>query len=111
MSTMGRYLEYRGDIMSTVGYSNNKRFFHGTEHPHGTHDIPHVHHDIPHGTQDIPHGTHDIPHGTEHPPRYYTHIIQGVYWKDFAEASLSFTEPHKKNDNPNKNSQGKQTHS
>ena len=29
---------------------------HGTEHPHGTHDIPHVHH--------------DIPHGTEHPPRY-----------------------------------------
>ena len=29
---------------------------HGTEHPHGTHDIPHVHH-----------GT---PHGTEHPPRY-----------------------------------------
>ena len=29
---------------------------HGTEHPHGTHDIPHVHH--------------DIPHGTEHPPGY-----------------------------------------
>ena len=26
--------EYRGDIMSTVGYSNNKRFSpHGTEHP------------------------------------------------------------------------------
>ena len=29
---------------------------HGTEHPHGTHDIPHMHH--------------DIPHGTEHPPWY-----------------------------------------
>ena len=29
---------------------------HGTEHPHGTHDIPHMHH--------------DIPHGTEHPPQY-----------------------------------------
>ena len=34
-----------------------------------------------------------------------------IYWIDFAEASLSFTEPHKKNDNQNKNSQGKQTHS
>ena len=34
-----------------------------------------------------------------------------IYWKDFAEASLSFTEPHKKNDNQNKNSQGKRTHS
>ena len=34
-----------------------------------------------------------------------------IYWKDFAEASLSFTEPHKRNDNQNKNSQGKQTHS
>ena len=34
-----------------------------------------------------------------------------IYWKDFAEASLSFTELHKKNDKQNKNSQGKQTHS
>ena len=33
-----------------------------------------------------------------------------IYWKDFAEASLSFTEPHTRNDNQNKNSQGKQTH-
>ena len=32
-----------------------------------------------------------------------------IYWTDFAEASLSFTEPHKKNGNQNKNSQGKQT--
>ena len=60
---------------------------HGTEHPHGTHDVPltvlntptvvmifhHMHHDIPHGTHDNPHGTHDIPYmyhdipyGTEH---------------------------------------------
>ena len=31
-----------------------------------------------------------------------------IYWKDFAEARLSFTEPHKKNDN---NSQCKQTQS
>ena len=30
----------------------------------------------PHGTEH-PHGTHDIPHGTEHLPRYCTHIIQG----------------------------------
>ena len=106
MSTVGGYLEYRGvfstvgdiksivgdvqyrggfhdargDIMSTVG---GKSFViwvpHGTEHPHGTHDIPHMHHDIPHGTQrmvspygthDIPHMHHDIPHGTELPPRY-----------------------------------------
>ena len=29
-----------GDIMSTMGYSNNKRFSpHGIEHPDGTHDI------------------------------------------------------------------------
>ena len=49
---------------------------HGTEHPHGTQDIPHGTHDIPHGTHDIPHGI-EHPHGTEHPPRYYTHIIQG----------------------------------
>ena len=34
-----------------------------------------------------------------------------IYWKDFAEASLSFTEPCKKNDIQNKKSQGKQTHS
>ena len=53
---------------------------HGTEHPHGTHDISHVHHDIPHGTEHptvlmisptvlntptvlkiSPHGTQDIP--------------------------------------------------
>ena len=34
-----------------------------------------------------------------------------IYWKDFAEVRLFFTEPHKKNDNQNKNSQGKQTHS
>ena len=46
---------------------------HGTEHPHGTHDIPTcimispMVLSIPHSTQDNPHGTHDIPHGTEHP--------------------------------------------
>ena len=34
-----------------------------------------------------------------------------IYWKEFAEASLSFTGPHKKNDNQSKNFQGKQTHS
>ena len=34
-----------------------------------------------------------------------------VYWKDFAEESLSLTEPLQENDNQNKNSQGKQTHS
>ena len=34
-----------------------------------------------------------------------------IYWKDFAEASLSFTEPSEENDNQNKNSQGKQTRS
>ena len=34
-----------------------------------------------------------------------------IYWKDFAELRLYFTEPQKKNDNQNKNSQGKQTHS
>ena len=34
-----------------------------------------------------------------------------IHWKDFTEASLSFTESYKKNDNPNKNSQGKQTQS
>ena len=69
---------------------------HGTEHPHGTHDISHMHQisptvlNIPYGTQDIPHGTHDIPHGTEHPhgtahpPRYctHTHIIQGAHEND-----------------------------
>ena len=59
-----------GDIMSTVGYSNNKRFF-------------------SHGTQDIPHGTHDIPtvlntptvmstpHGTAH-TLYGVGSVQGV---------------------------------
>ena len=62
----GDYLEYRGryhdarrDIMSTVGavqYSGGKtlllfEYSHGTEHPHGTHDIPHMYHDTPHGTQ------------------------------------------------------------
>ena len=39
------------------------------------------------------------------------HRLMFIYWKDFAEASLSFTEPHKKNDNQTKNSQGIQTHS
>ena len=41
MSTVG--------VFSTVGYSNNKRFFpHGTQdNPHGTQDIPHIYHDIP----------------------------------------------------------------
>ena len=34
-----------------------------------------------------------------------------IYWKEFAEASLSSQNLHKKNDNQNKNSQGKQTHS
>ena len=55
-------------------YSNFKGWYpHGTEHPHGTHDMPHMHHDtatvlnIPHSTQDNPHSTHNIPHGTEHP--------------------------------------------
>ena len=38
-------------------------------------------------------------------------MLMFIYWKDFAEASLSFTDLHKKNDNQNKNSQGKQTHS
>ena len=58
--------------------------------PHGTQDNPTVLMisptvlNIPHGTQDIPHRTHDIPHVTEHPhgsahpPRYCTHVIQGV---------------------------------
>ena len=34
-----------------------------------------------------------------------------IYCKDFAEASLSLQNLHKKNDNQNKNSPGKQTHS
>ena len=33
-----------------------------------------------------------------------------IYWKYFAEASLSFTVPRKKNDNQSKNSQDKQIH-
>ena len=56
------------NIMSTVGYSNNKRCF-----PAVLMISLHVQHDILHGTeyfhgtQDNPHGTNDIPHGTEHP--------------------------------------------
>ena len=47
--------------------SNFKGWYpHGTEHPHGTHDIPHGT-EHPHGTQDSPHIYHDIPHGTEPP--------------------------------------------
>ena len=84
LSTMGDIMIHVGDIIgtvegfSTVGYSNNKRFF-----PHGTHDVPHMHHDIPHsteylrGTQDNPHVTHDIAHSIQGilpwyrtPPRY-----------------------------------------
>ena len=64
MIHVGGYHEYHGGVFSTVGYSNNKRFYpHGTEHPHGT--------------QDIPHGTHDIlptvlntPTILKNPPRY-----------------------------------------
>ena len=52
MSTVGVILSTVGVILSTVG---GKSFVtcvpHGTEHPHGTHDIPHMYHDIPHGTQ------------------------------------------------------------
>ena len=61
--------------MSTVEgvqYREGKKSFviwvpHGTEHPHGTHDIPYMYHDILHGTQISKDG---IPHGTEHPPQY-----------------------------------------
>ena len=53
----GGYLEYRDGCSVPWGTQITKYFSpHGTEHPHGTHDIPHMHH--------------DIPHGTEHPPRY-----------------------------------------
>ena len=82
------YHEYNGVILSTVGYTQYCRryhdacrgyheyhwgvqccggtqitkdlFPHGTEHPHGTHDIPHVHNNIP-TVLSIPHGTQDKP--------------------------------------------------
>ena len=64
MSTVGGYLECCGgyhDARGGVQYCSGKdlllfEYPHGTEQPHGTHDIPHMYH--------------DIPHGTEHPPRY-----------------------------------------
>ena len=101
----GGYLEYRGGcsvpwgiswctwgiswvpwrVFSTVG---GKSFViwvpHGTEHPHGTHDIPHMYHDIPPRYSNFkgwypptvlntPHGTHDIPpHASWYPPKYWT---------------------------------------
>ena len=75
------YLEYHGDIMMHVGYHEYREGvqyhegnIHGTEHPHGTHDIPHMYHDIPHGTQILKDG---IPHGTEHP--HGTHDIPRVH--------------------------------
>ena len=46
MMHVGEYHEYRGGGESFVILAP-----HGTEHPHGTHDIPHMYHDIPHGTQ------------------------------------------------------------
>ena len=49
---------------------------HGTEHPHGTQDIPPRYSWYP-PRYWTPHST-EHPHGTEHPPRYCTHIIQGV---------------------------------
>ena len=117
MSTVGGYLEYRGGcsvpwgvswctwgiswapwrVFNTVG---GKSFViwvpHGTEHPHGTHDIPpHVSWYPPTCIMISPHGTQISkdgippwywtlpryswyppmcimisPHGTEHPPRY-----------------------------------------
>ena len=60
LSTMGDIMMHMGDIMSTMRVfstvGKNLLLFeypHGTEHPHGTHDIPTV--------LTIPHGTHDIP--------------------------------------------------
>ena len=79
MSTVGGYLEYRGDIMMHVGdimstvegvqyHGGNLLLF---EYPTILMISPHIYHDVPHGTQiskdGIPHGTHDIPHSTEHP--------------------------------------------
>ena len=41
MSTVGDIMIHVGDITSTVGYSNNKRFSPtGLNTPHGTQDIP-----------------------------------------------------------------------
>ena len=47
LSTLGDIMIRVGDIMSTVGVLNKRFFPHGTEHPHGTHDLLHVHHDVP----------------------------------------------------------------
>ena len=56
MINVGVYLEYRGGVRYREGGRNLLLFEypHGTEHPHGTHDIPHVHHDTPHGTEYSP---------------------------------------------------------
>ena len=94
---MWGYLEYCGDIMSTMGvilrtvedtqYHGGKTFLfkypHGTEHPHGTH-IPHVHHDILPWT--------DYPHGTEH--TLYKVIfrpLQGISQRNFKDLGLNCT--------------------
>ena len=88
-----------GDIMRTVEgaqYHGGEKSFviwvpHGTEHPHGTHDMPpHVSWypprysnlkgwypptvlNTPQGTHDIPHVHHDIPlRASWYPPRYWT---------------------------------------
>ena len=60
-------------IMISTNGTQIAKVHHGTEHPHGTHDIPMciliclLVLSIPHGTQDNPHSTHVIPHVTEHP--------------------------------------------
>ena len=45
------YHEYCGGVQYRRGTQITRFFFHGTEHPHSTHDIPHVHHDVPHGAE------------------------------------------------------------
>ena len=58
LSTVGDIMMHVEDIMSTVGYSNNKRLFpHSTEHP-------------PRYSWYPPTCIMISPHGTEHPPRY-----------------------------------------
>ena len=78
LTTVGDIMMYVGDIMSTVGYSNNKRFsltaLKITLTVLNTLTVlkisPMVRY-IPHGIQNIPHMHHDT-------PRYCTHIIQGA---------------------------------
>ena len=56
--TVGNILSTVGDILSTMGDVQYRgeinlllfEYLHGTDHPHGTHDIPHMYHDIPYGT-------------------------------------------------------------